>query len=42
MSTAGYVKLARRTQVTGSLAYGWWNNNEDLLAVHDQTAHCRN
>ena len=31
MSTAGYVKLARRTQVTGSLAYGWWNNDEPLL-----------
>jgi MtrB/PioB family decaheme-associated outer membrane protein len=31
ISTAGYVKLARRTQVTGSLAYGFWNNNEPLL-----------
>ena len=31
MSTAGYVKLARKTQVTGSLAYGWWNNDEPLL-----------
>ena len=31
LSTAGYVKLARRTQVTGSLAFGWANNNEPLL-----------
>ena len=31
LSTAGYVKLAHRTQLTGSLAFGWWNNNEDLL-----------
>ena len=38
MSTAGYVKLARRTQVTGSLAYGWWNNNEDLLPFTINTA----
>jgi MtrB/PioB family decaheme-associated outer membrane protein len=31
LSTAGYAKFAHRTQVTGSLAYGWWNNNEALL-----------
>ena len=31
LSTAGYAKLAHRTQVTGSLAYGWWDNNEPLL-----------
>jgi len=37
MSTAGYVKLARRTQVTGSLAYGWWNNDEDLLPFKAQS-----
>jgi len=24
LSTAGYAKSARRTQVTGSLAFGWW------------------
>jgi MtrB/PioB family decaheme-associated outer membrane protein len=31
LSTAGYAKFSRRTQVSGSLAYGWWNNNEALL-----------
>jgi MtrB/PioB family decaheme-associated outer membrane protein len=31
LSTAGYAKFAHRTQVTGSLAFGWWNNNEALL-----------
>ena len=31
LSTAGYAKFARRTQVTGSLALGWWNNDEPLL-----------
>jgi MtrB/PioB family decaheme-associated outer membrane protein len=31
LSTAGYAKFARRTQVTGSLAFGWWSNNEALL-----------
>ncbi len=31
LSTAGYAKFARRTQVTGSLAFGWWDNNEALL-----------
>jgi MtrB/PioB family decaheme-associated outer membrane protein len=31
LSGAGYAKFARRTQVTGSLAYGWWNNDEALL-----------
>ena len=31
LSTAGYAKFAHRTQVTGSLAFGWWNNNEPLL-----------
>ena len=31
LSTAGYVKLAHRTQLTGALAFGWANNNEDLL-----------
>ena len=36
LSTAGYAKFARRTQVTGSLAFGWWNNDETLLPVHDQ------
>src|SRR5688572_24266880 len=38
MSTAGYVKLARRTQVTGSLAYGWWHNDEPLLPFTINTA----
>jgi MtrB/PioB family decaheme-associated outer membrane protein len=31
LSAAGYTKFARRTQVTGSLAFGWWNNDEPLL-----------
>jgi MtrB/PioB family decaheme-associated outer membrane protein len=31
LSTAGYAKFARRTQVTGSLAFGWWDNDEPLL-----------
>ena len=31
LSTAGYAKFARRTQLTGSLAFGWWDNDEPLL-----------
>jgi MtrB/PioB family decaheme-associated outer membrane protein len=31
LSAAGYTKLARRSQLTGSLAFGWWDNNEALL-----------
>ena len=31
LSTSGYGKFAHRTQVTGSLAFGWWDNNEPLL-----------
>jgi MtrB/PioB family decaheme-associated outer membrane protein len=31
LSAGGYVKLARRTQLTGSLAFGWANNDEALL-----------
>ena len=31
LSAAGYAKLARRTQITGSLAFGWSNNDEPLL-----------
>jgi MtrB/PioB family decaheme-associated outer membrane protein len=30
LSAAGYLKLARRTQLTGSLAFGWGNNDEPL------------
>ena len=30
ISAAGYTKFAKRTQVTGSLALGWANNNEPL------------
>lgn len=30
LSAAGYRKFARRTQLTGSLAFGWWSNNEPL------------
>ena len=31
LSAAGYAKFARRTQLTGSLAFGWANNDEPLL-----------
>jgi MtrB/PioB family decaheme-associated outer membrane protein len=31
LSAVGYAKFARRTQVTGSLAFGWANNDEPLL-----------
>jgi MtrB/PioB family decaheme-associated outer membrane protein len=31
LSTAGYAKLAHRTQLTGSLTFGWFNNDEPLL-----------
>ena len=31
ISAAGYTKFARRTQLTGSLAFGWANNDEPLL-----------
>src|SRR6185436_16605343 len=31
LTTSGYAKFARRTQVTGSLSFGWWNNDEALL-----------
>lgn len=30
LTTAGYAKLARRTQVTGAFSYGFWNNDEPL------------
>ncbi len=30
ISAAGYTKLARRTQVTGFVSLGFWNNNEPL------------
>ena len=36
LSAAGYTKFARRTQLTGSLAFGWANNDEPLHAVHHQ------
>jgi MtrB/PioB family decaheme-associated outer membrane protein len=38
LSTAGYAKLAQRTQVSGSLAFGWWNNDEALLPFTVNTA----
>ena len=38
LSAGGYVKLARRTQVTGSLALGWANNDEPLLPFTINTA----
>ena len=31
VSAAGYTKFARRTQLTGSLSFGWWDNDEPLL-----------
>ena len=31
VSGAGYVKLARRTQVSGFLSYGVWSNDQPLL-----------
>ena len=31
VSTAGYAKFAHRTQLTGSLTFGWFNNDEPLL-----------
>ena len=31
ISAAGYAKFAKRTQFTGSLAFGWANNDEPLL-----------
>jgi MtrB/PioB family decaheme-associated outer membrane protein len=30
VSAAGYAKLAKRTQITGFVSYGVWNNNEPL------------
>jgi MtrB/PioB family decaheme-associated outer membrane protein len=30
LTTAGYAKLARRTQLTGAFSYGFWNNDEPL------------
>jgi MtrB/PioB family decaheme-associated outer membrane protein len=30
VSAAGYTKLARRTQVTGFISFGFWNNDEPL------------
>ena len=32
ISFAGYTKLARKTQVTGSFSYGLWSNDEPLQA----------
>jgi MtrB/PioB family decaheme-associated outer membrane protein len=30
ISAAGSTKFARRTQLTGALSFGWWNNDEPL------------
>jgi MtrB/PioB family decaheme-associated outer membrane protein len=30
LSAAGYAKFAHRTQVTGNVSYGFWNNDEAL------------
>jgi MtrB/PioB family decaheme-associated outer membrane protein len=38
ISTAGFAKLAHRTQVSGSVALGWWNNDEPLLPFTVNTA----
>ena len=36
LSTAGYAKFARRTQLTGSLAFGLCEQRRAAAAVHDQ------
>ncbi len=36
LSAAGYAKFARRTQLTGSLAFGWCEQRRAAAAVHDQ------
>ena len=38
LSAAGYTKFAHRTQLTGSLAFGWANNDEPLLPFTINTA----
>jgi MtrB/PioB family decaheme-associated outer membrane protein len=38
LSTAGYAKFAHRTQLSGSVAFGWWNNDEPLLPFTVNTA----
>jgi MtrB/PioB family decaheme-associated outer membrane protein len=38
LSATGYTKFARRTQLTGSLAFGWANNDEPLLPFTINTA----
>ena len=38
LNTSGYAKFAHRTQVTGSLAFGWWKNDEPLLPFTINTA----
>jgi MtrB/PioB family decaheme-associated outer membrane protein len=37
-NVAGLVKLARRTNVNGTFAYGWWDQNESLVAHTINTA----
>jgi MtrB/PioB family decaheme-associated outer membrane protein len=38
VSAAGYAKFARRTQLTGFLSYGFWNNDEPLQPFTINTA----
>ena len=38
ISVAGYTKLARKTQVTGSFSYGLWSNDEPLEPFTINTA----
>jgi MtrB/PioB family decaheme-associated outer membrane protein len=37
-SAAGYTKFARRTQLTGFVSYGFWNNDEPLQPFTINTA----
>jgi MtrB/PioB family decaheme-associated outer membrane protein len=38
ISAGGFAKFSHRTQVTGFLSFGFWNNNEALLPFTDNTA----
>jgi MtrB/PioB family decaheme-associated outer membrane protein len=38
ISGAGYARFAHRTQLTGAISYGFWNNDEPLLPFTINTA----
>jgi MtrB/PioB family decaheme-associated outer membrane protein len=38
VSAGGYARFARKTQITGAVSYGFWNNNEPLLPFTINTA----